>query len=1850
MKFFLACLLFVGAALSNSTHRYAWQPQKQYSYRYESQVDFSIPEIRANQKSGLRLTSILRVQALNDFSLLIKFDQPRFLTFNGLQEQGRREQHEEPIPQVFRQHLEQPFKVHLKRGVVESLYVNQNEPIAVTNIKKAVLSSLTMDLSAMRRNEVQSNRLEDMSDEVLNQAPVDESYFTTREQSVHGDCQTSYTVHPLPTYEAMEIEEQLEQQEQRRNQQEHLPGGLSEGRQACRGKRYWQITKTRNFDNCYERPIFQRWSGIKSDCDTSKSVCKDLMNHISATNYIVCGNDIRDFVIRKTETVNEIIATTGWKTEETLRNKGVVSMTLLKEESINQPMPQPQSQKEYQTLYFEYPQQSMESSHSLNKKMSKQEKDKIQQESGIRPVLPQPDLRSAPHMLVPVNIQEQEVYRQAVEQLKNAAEETFKSPESCTSKGDVAGHLNMVAKALRPLSYQQLKAAESRLESEIASKPQHQKQVIRNLFYDVVAMIGTNPSTMLVKERVRDISRVSASQAVTMIQVALTSVRTPTKELLHELVQLVQVDLKQLSHDRSNVYQVAMIHLSNLMHKACVNPTKTSNFPERIYGPFCQRDSAPVQQYIQFLQQELESQQNPQIRLNVLTAIGKLGHIKSVQILSQVISQKQYNEMVRSLAVYSLKRAAKLQPVHVKPLLLAIIDNPAEQPEVRMAAVSVLPYAQPTTAELQKIAVRTWLEPSKEVASFIYSTFRSLAQTKIPELLIVGQRVQPLMTLVKPFYYGMHYSHNSHSSTLVQYLQLAMNQEFSWTKSPKSVVPSRHSESSTVYGKAFQLSGWTWTTFTRGMDKWVNYMMQFTRRSAMTSQQVKKELEKIQNKLSIESQSEQRPQIFQQFKFFEYEQTSFFDQDSVMSALNKIAEEMEQESIAMEKKFEVSKVMRPFEVEGLGPSDTGFPIYIEKSIPIVWAIKGYGKVEMQEEGSYKVPKMLKGKIIPVVNIKMEAHTGVISPFNNELIGGGFEAALHYAAPLEMSLKRKLTQVTLSVQIPQELKNEFEAIHLFLTPYTVKKDLRKIQPVSKSSNLRKIVSGQPLKEVKKNIGQALELDAKLLAESDAKFTDMYSYFQKIRQHSAASLINSFYLPSTLRMSSVKILFNPQQSRTKEIALTIGMVKVSQQKNGERKIESMLSLEPKEVDLKSHIEQICIETFPHNPAQFTKCMFELSELDFVTKGVDSVCSQHNFARCQQLEAVCHKAQNICEQRSGFRQPECQQNMRDCLRRVKSIDSLHKTSNSISLEKEDSVVTLKVDADLHGSNKQVSTAMSFGIKKMSSTPTQENIRVVSDVEVKTSSSPVYEIKFESEVKVPRVNTRWNLGQILEEAIELVSNGKLQFGYENRQREIIQMKSQMVKSEEQKRSVRSSPEYQRCNQIEQEGKKLVNVCEFTRHQAASIDELKTEVQMPRSMYKYPTLLKVGQYVKALFVAQLSETESQNQSESLLKIRANVSRVGDEAQLEAEIFGRKYSIKNIRMPWILKGVFPTSLRNPLSYNIMQKLTRHQIPASCRVEPQYISTFDNKTYSYQLNDCYHLLFKDCSKQIPVAVLAKNTQGQQKQVKILAGPSDIIITPELKIQLIFNGQKEQVEIQAGQTKTWKAMNGKVVLQIKKYQDNVILVNAIQESLWVLFDGQRVEVSGSYMLRSRACGLCGDLNGENTADLKTPQQCVMSRPKYAAYSYMIEESCQGIPSQDRPEYQREKSECIKKEYIPTPLRELTRVVASQATQVTKPMLLQHLVFKQPKSGLTCLSVQRLRVCSKVNKNESQEPRPVKVQPRRVQYVCYDSNTRLAQQLEQRARASEALELTAYGKVYSFSKIDYEPTQCERQSNQL
>ena len=99
------------------------------------------------------------------------------------------------------------------------------------------------------------------------------------------------------------------------------------------------------------------------------------------------------------------------------------------------------------------------------------------------------------------------------------------------------------------------------------------------------------------------------------------------------------------------------------------------------------------------------------------------------------------------------------------------------------------------------------MEPSKEVASFIYSTLKSLTVTDVPELKMVGLQVRGVMSLVKPVVLGVQYAHNLHLSKLVNYLEMVVNQEISWVTSPENIIPARMSLNTLLFGQAFTVQG-----------------------------------------------------------------------------------------------------------------------------------------------------------------------------------------------------------------------------------------------------------------------------------------------------------------------------------------------------------------------------------------------------------------------------------------------------------------------------------------------------------------------------------------------------------------------------------------------------------------------------------------------------------------------------------------------------------------------------------------------------------------------------------------------------------------------------------------------------------------------------------------------------------------------------------------------------------------------------------------------------------------------------------------------------------------------------------
>ena len=79
--------------------------------------------------------------------------------------------------------------------------------------------------------------------------------------------------------------------------------------------------------------------------------------------------------------------------------------------------------------------------------------------------------------------------------------------------------------------------------------------------------------------------------------------------------------------------------------------------------------------------------------------------------------------------------------------------------------------------------------------------------------------------------------------------------------------------------------------------------------------------------------------------------------------------------------------------------------------------------------------------------------------------------------------------------------------------------------------------------------------------------------------------------------------------------------------------------------------------------------------------------------------------------------------------------------------------------------------------------------------------------------------------QALQVIINGQVEFGFVNTAKDTIKLNSLMVKSEQQQESVRTSPEFLRCAQQEQLGYPLSPICELARHQASAIDEVNFQI-----------------------------------------------------------------------------------------------------------------------------------------------------------------------------------------------------------------------------------------------------------------------------------------------------------------------------------------------------------------------------------------------------------------------------------------
>merc|ERR1712033_36943 len=224
----------------------------------------------------------------------------------------------------------------------------------------------------------------------------------------------------------------------------------------------------------------------------------------------------------------------------------------------------------------------------------------------------------------------------------------------------------------------------------------------------------------------------------------------------------------------------------------------------------------------------------------------------------------------------------------------------------------------------------------------------------------------------------------------------------------------------------------------------------------------------------------------------------------------------------------------------------------------------------------------------------------------------------------------------------------------------------------------------------------------------------------------------------------------------------------------------------------------------------------------------------------------------------------------------------------------------------------------------------------------------------------------------------------------------------------------------------------------------------------------------------------------------------------------------------------------------------------------------------------------------------------------------------------------------------SVQGKIAAMVMMFQDGVVSVHVPEQGITVLSNGVLVEVVAPQLLKSRAVGLCGDMNGEKSADLKTPGMCVMP-PHLAALSFIVNKSgsapgferCSGIPAALKPEFVRLSTECPREVIIPTPISKLYKAISI----LTKPTGMMHIVEKQ--SAHLCISKQMVKICLS---------KPLSIKQKSVEFACVPRPSVLARSLEKRALSGEVLfqEISQLPTV--FRKVEFEPVACKSEMSSM
>ena len=582
------------------------------------------------------------------------------------------------------------------------------------------------------------------------------------------------------------------------------------------------------------------------------------------------------------------------------------------------------------------------------------------------------------------------------------------------------------------------------------------------------------------------------------------------------------------------------------------------------------------------------------------------------------------------------------------------------------------------------------------------------------------------------------------------------------------------------------------------------------------------------------------------------------------------------------------------------------------------------------------------------------------------------------------------------------------------------------------------------------------------------------------------------------------------------------------------------------------------------QYLRCVQEKS-----CKKTRSTC--HSMLRSEsrpshEVERLCSKKVEECRQRH-----ESRMHTKAVLYRLRSGTS---TTFSASL-------TLK-------SEQKEAKKFETHVCVSKSSDQKHNLQTGVDIDILAqpfSSQETFFLNMKTSNEMVKPSSKWDHSAILSQPLNGNLNIQTSFGVKGLTQIFSSLKIKSSQSEQLKKYVVESFESKSCLKQLKLGKKLTEECKTARLYATSLDVFETIVTIPSLSHSISENIYVKTFcdiIAALLHScpyiQSRQEVDLNGEKHQINILMQIHPKGELMTMKLQGNGSEIVMKNIRIPSQVRGYLPYNDNLSGSEKLVNKMTYGNAPSTCSIENGRVKTFDNVEYEYGLNSCEHVVFKDCTESSRVEVTAQKMSSSKKiKVTIDNNVYEVEIpnqetTASIKVNgkpksYVTNSQKEKQsnsEFIAFENNYYEDVN----TYVTSYEDGVYAIVSKLYGISVYADKKSIEVNTfQHLFRNKACGLCGDLNDEKTADIKSAGECIMSSPKLSAYSYMIEQQCEGIPSEHKQQYLEETRKCLRKTNIPT---EVSKIFNQKQSFYGK-----HL--SEERNNQICISKEKVNICS-------------------------------------------------------------------------